>query len=166
MQITSRASEFIHQKLLRPILGFLNHGVTPEKLALTVALGVIIGMLPVFGVASVLCAVLALSLRLNMAAIQLSHYVAAPLQILMLVPFIRLGGLVYNVAPMPFSFTQLYRMFSTDVIATFKSLWFTFFLGFTGWMLVSIPVAILLYFITLPIFKKMTSLPTSPVTQA
>jgi uncharacterized protein (DUF2062 family) len=157
MLAPNQLTEFIQQKLVRPALGFLNQGITPRKLSLTIALGIIIGMLPIFGVATALCAVAALTLRLNMAAIQLTHYAAAPLQLVMLVPFIRLGGLVFHASPVPFSFTQLYQMFSNDALATFQSLGFTFFLGFTGWLLVSIPLAIFLYYFTLPIFKRLSS---------
>lgn len=145
---------FLEKKLIRPILGFLSQGVTPDKLALTVALGVMIGVLPVFGVASILCALIALRLRLNMAAIQLAHYAAAPLQFILLVPFIRIGGVVFNQPPTDFSFGQLYQMCTTDLLATLHNLWFTLFLGFLGWTLVSVPLAFLLYYGTLPIFRK------------
>ncbi|MBC7923921.1 MAG: DUF2062 domain-containing protein [Ferruginibacter sp.] len=166
MQTTSSVNELIRRKIIQPLLGFLRQGVTPSKLSLTVALGVIIGMLPVFGVAALLCALVAVSLRLNMAAIQLTHYVATPLQVLLFIPFVKLGGVVLNRAPMPFSFSQLYHMFTTDAVATFQKLWFTFFMGFTGWLLVSIPVAFLLYFSTLPVFKKINADQLNPASQA
>lgn len=145
----------LENKLIRPILGFLSQGVTPDKLALTVALGIMIGVLPVFGVASILCALIALSLRLNMAAIQLVHYAAAPLQFILLVPFIRIGGVLFNQPPTDFSFGQLYQMFTTDLLATLHNLWFTLFLAFLGWTIVSVPLAFLLYYGTLPVFRKL-----------
>jgi uncharacterized protein (DUF2062 family) len=150
-------SDLLQRYLIQPLLGFLSQGVTPGKLALTVALGVIIGMLPVFGVASLICVALSFSLRLNMAAIQLTHYAATPLQVVLLVPFIRIGGLIFNEPASNLSFGQLYQMFTTDILATFQKLWFTFFLGFLGWVTVSIPVALLLYFTTLPIFRKISA---------
>lgn len=166
MQTTSSVKELIRRKITQPLLVFLSQGVTPNKLSLTVALGVIIGMLPVFGVASLLCALVAVSLRLNMGAIQLTHYVATPLQVLLFVPFVKLGGVVLNRTPMPFSFSQVYHLFTTDAVATFQKLWFTFFMGFTGWLVVSIPVALGLYFSTLPVFKKISAAPLNPTSQA
>lgn len=151
---TNRMGAFLQRKLVQPMPGFLKQGVSPSKLSLTIALGVIIGMLPIFGIASVVCALLALGLRLNMAAIQLTHYAATPLQILLLVPFMRIGGFVANRQAMPYSFSELYTLFITDTWATLQSLWFTFFLGFVGWVLVSIPLAFFLYYVTLPIFKR------------
>ena len=146
---------FLEKKLVRPILGFLSQGITPDKLALTVALGVMIGVLPLFGVASILCALIAFRLRLNMAAIQLAHYAAAPLQFILLVPFIRIGSVLFNQSPTDFSFSQLYPMFTTDLLATLHKLWFTLFLGFLGWTIVSVPLAFLLYYGTLPVFRKL-----------
>jgi uncharacterized protein (DUF2062 family) len=157
MQKSVSIKKFLQNKLVRPILGFLNQGVTPNKLALTVALGIIIGLLPIFGVASIICALIAFSLRLNMAAIQLAHYAAAPLQLILLVPFIRIGGVLFNQPPMNFSFGQLYQMFTTDLLATLQNLWFTFFLGFLGWTIVSIPLAFVLYYGTLPVFRKFSA---------
>jgi uncharacterized protein (DUF2062 family) len=166
MKNTSWIRAFLQRRLIQPILSFLSQGVTPEKLSLTIALGIIIGMLPVFGIASLVCAFLAFSLRLNMAAIQLAHYAATPLQVLLLVPFIRIGGLVFNQPPLSISFSQLYHMFVTDVLATFQNLWFTFLMGFLGWLMVSIPLAFLLYFITLPVFKKLTPGQLTPPAEA
>jgi hypothetical protein len=37
----------IHRKLLQPFIELLKQGVTPEKIALTVALGISLGVIPV-----------------------------------------------------------------------------------------------------------------------
>ncbi len=71
---------------------WLRQGISPRRLALTLALGLAIGCIPVVGVPTVLCAALALALRLNLPAIQAANYVVMPLQLLLIVPFVRLGG--------------------------------------------------------------------------
>lgn len=70
---------------------WLSQGISPRRLALTLALGFAIGCIPVVGIPTVLCGVLALALRLNLPAIQTANYVAMPLQFALLVPFVRLG---------------------------------------------------------------------------
>jgi uncharacterized protein (DUF2062 family) len=137
-----------------PLLRFLQRGVTPHKLALTVALGVIVGMLPVFGIAALICALLAFALRLNMAALQLTHYAATPLQVLLFVPFVRLGAVFFPQAPAAFSFSQLCQMFTADPLATLSQVGATLLTGFLGWGLVSIPLALSLYYLTRPVFKR------------
>ena len=59
---------------------------------MTLALGFAVGCIPVIGIPTVLCAGLALALRLNLPAIQAANYAAMPLQLALIVPFVRLGG--------------------------------------------------------------------------
>jgi uncharacterized protein (DUF2062 family) len=59
---------------------------------LTLALGFAVGCIPVVGLPTLLCAALALMLRLNLPAIQAANYAAMPLQLALIVPFVRLGG--------------------------------------------------------------------------
>lgn len=73
----------------------LRVGISPRRLALTLALGFAIGCFPVVGIPTVLCAMLALTLRLNLPAIQAANYAAMPLQMLLILPFIRLGGWLF-----------------------------------------------------------------------
>jgi uncharacterized protein (DUF2062 family) len=70
---------------------WLRQGISPRRLALTLALGFAVGCIPVVGIPTVLCAALALALRLNLPAIQMANYVAMPLQLVLIVPFVRLG---------------------------------------------------------------------------
>jgi uncharacterized protein (DUF2062 family) len=70
---------------------WLRHGVSPRRLALTLALGFAVGCIPVVGVPTVLCAAIAFGLRLNLPAIQAANYAAMPFQLALIVPFVRLG---------------------------------------------------------------------------
>lgn len=71
---------------------WLRQGASPDRLALTLALGFAIGCIPVLGAPTLLCAVLAIALRLNLPAIQAANYAAMPLQLVLIAPFLRLGG--------------------------------------------------------------------------
>jgi uncharacterized protein (DUF2062 family) len=70
---------------------WLRQGVSPRRLALTLALGFAIGCIPVVGVTSALCFLVASALRLNFPAIQAANWTAMPLQVALIVPFVRLG---------------------------------------------------------------------------
>ena len=70
---------------------WMRQGISPRRLALTLALGFAIGCIPVVGIPTALCLVVALALRLNMPAIQAANYVAMPLQVILIFPFLRLG---------------------------------------------------------------------------
>lgn len=75
--------------------GWLLQGISPRRLALTLALGFTIGCIPVIGVPTALCLVVAFGLRLNIPAIQAANYAAMPLQVVLIFPFLRMGGWMF-----------------------------------------------------------------------
>ncbi len=90
----------------------LRQGITPGKLALSMAWGITLGTLPVLGVTSVLCIAVALLFRLNIVVTQVGNWVAYPLQIVLFVPFFITGAYLFGAHPLTrdaLSFTTLFR---------------------------------------------------------
>lgn len=69
-----------------------------EKLAVSLALGAVLGVFPVVGVPTFLCGAVATVWRLNFPALQLMNYVVYPLQIALLWPFTRFGRALFGVS--------------------------------------------------------------------
>jgi uncharacterized protein (DUF2062 family) len=84
------------ESIKRNAVLWLRQGISPRRLALTLALGFAIGCNPVVGIPTLLCTALALGLRLNLPAIQAANYVAMPFQLALIVPFVRLGGWLFS----------------------------------------------------------------------
>jgi uncharacterized protein (DUF2062 family) len=80
---------------------WLRQGITPQRLALTLALGFAIGCFPVIGVPTLLCATLAVALKLNFAAMEAANYAALPFQITLVAPLARVGASYLHIAPRP-----------------------------------------------------------------
>ena len=78
--------------------GWLKQGISPRRLAATLALGFVIGCVPVVGIPTVACTAVALALGLNMPAIQVANYAAMPFQLALIVPFLKLGTRVLALA--------------------------------------------------------------------
>jgi uncharacterized protein (DUF2062 family) len=76
----------------------LRQGISPRRLALTLALGFAVGCIPVVGLPTALCAVIALGFRLNQPAIQAANYLAMPFQAALIVPLLRLGAKLIPIA--------------------------------------------------------------------
>lgn len=95
------------RRVVVPLAAQLRQGVTPEKLALAMALGLIIGSIPFFGIATWICALLGVALGLNQVAIQIANYAAYPVQIALFVPFLRAGARLFGSAPIELSLAQL-----------------------------------------------------------
>lgn len=81
---------FIHRRLVQPVIALLSQGITPEKIALSLAIGIVLGVFPVLGSTTLLCAAAAMVFRLNLPAIQLVNYIVYPLQLALFVPAKRL----------------------------------------------------------------------------
>jgi hypothetical protein len=70
--------------------------LSPEAIALILALGLVLGVFPVFGLPTLLCAGAALAFRLNLPAIQLVNQVCSPLQYALLIPLGRAGARILS----------------------------------------------------------------------
>ena len=84
-------TKFWRERIVAPIVAQLIQGVTPQKMALTIALGFSLGVIPILGVTTALCAIAAVRLKLNQPVIQLVNWLVYPLQLAWLLIFVRLG---------------------------------------------------------------------------
>ena len=79
------------QRAKEKVNEWMREGLSPSRLSVTLALGFSIGCLPITGVPTVLCLVLAILLRLNLPAIQAANFIAWPAQLIVVLPMVRLG---------------------------------------------------------------------------
>jgi len=110
--------QVIRRRLLVPLQAQLSQGVTPSKLALALALGLVVGVVPVLGISTAVCALLAMALRLNQPAIQLANYLVYPLQLLLFIPAFQAGAWLFGRPPITFSFAQLRAELDADTLGT------------------------------------------------
>jgi uncharacterized protein (DUF2062 family) len=82
----------VWQQIRKRALTWLLEGFSPERLALSLALGFVFGCIPVVGVPTGLCVLIAVIFRLNHPAIQAANYAAMPLQVALIAPLVKLGG--------------------------------------------------------------------------
>ncbi len=71
---------------------YLRQGISPRRLALALALGFALGCIPIVGLPTALCAMIALAFRLNQPLIQAANYAAMPFQLALIIPLARLGA--------------------------------------------------------------------------
>jgi uncharacterized protein (DUF2062 family) len=157
---------FLHRRLVRPVLDLLRQGVTPEKIALSLTLGVALGVFPVLGSTTALCALAALVLRLNLPAIQIVNYFVYPLQIALLIPFFRLGERLFRAPHLPFSVSQIYAMIHANMWSAIRSLWTTTWHAIIVWCIAAPVFAGLAYSILAPALHRVLRKQTSNVAEA
>jgi uncharacterized protein (DUF2062 family) len=116
--------------------------MSPRRLALTLSLGFAVGCIPVIGVPTVLCAALAMALRLNLPAIQAANYAAMPVQLALIIPFMRFGGWLVSAQPIRLLTPHFLLQFPAFNLAARMS-------GMAGqallaWMVAAVPAVILM----------------------
>ena len=89
------------RRVVAPIVAQLRQCITPQKVALTLALGGVLGIFPILGATTLLCAIAGVWLRLNQPIIQLVNYLVYPVQIALLIPFYRAGERLFGAEPVP-----------------------------------------------------------------
>jgi uncharacterized protein (DUF2062 family) len=153
---------FFQRRVVAPLLQLLRQGVTPEKLALSVALGAIVSVIPVLGVSTIACALLAVWLRLNMPAIQLVNYLLTPAQLLLIIPFLRFGELISGAPRYPVTLESGLALLSHGIWNAVRILWDAIIHATFGWLVLAPLAAATLYFVFRHVFRRLA--PARPVT--
>lgn len=135
----------IPAKIRTRLMTLLSSGLTPHKLALTVALGVSLGILPLLWGTTLLCAGVAFLFGLNQGGIQIVNYLAYPLQLALLVPFYRLGARLFPAATVAGDGGTVHSLAQLGG-ATIRAV--------AAWLVVAPEFALLLYVALLPLFKR------------
>ena len=107
MSLPEPIREFCRCRILRPLLRLLRGGVTPRRLAWSLALGIVVGINPSVGLTTLLVVMLAWTLGLSQVASQIGVHVVAPLHLLLFVPFIELGVYLFHTGNLPMSRRQV-----------------------------------------------------------
>ncbi len=148
---------WLNDRVLKPLLDLLRQGVTPRRLALCVAIGIVVGNVPIFGISTAMCAIIALSFRLNLPAIQLVQAFMAPTQLLLIIPFVRLGEWITRAPPQPLSIKEGLALLAQGIVPAVRILWSAIVHAGIAWLLIA-PIAIYVFYkIFTPIFTRAVS---------
>ncbi len=122
MLVREAVREFCRCRILRPLLRQLRGGVTPRRLAWSLAFGIVIGINPSVGLTTLLVIMLAWAFGLNQIASQIGVHAVAPLHLLLFLPFIELGVHLFHTHRLPLSRSQLEHM-SRHPFRLFHEIW-------------------------------------------
>ena len=136
------------RRFLNPVVKQMRMGITPEKVALSIALGVTFGVFPILGSTTLLCGFAAWFLRLNQPIIQLVNCLVYPLQIALLLLFYRAGESLFGKDHTSLSISLLTEQFKADPAEFFKSFGLIGLQGIVVWLL-SAPLLIGLVYLIL-----------------
>jgi uncharacterized protein (DUF2062 family) len=146
---------WVYRRVALPILALLRMGASPEKLAWSIAIGLLIGINPILGSTTVLCLVLAFVFRLNVAASQIGNHIVYPLQLILIIPFIHVGSRIFHTAPMSLSANELLHAAREHPLALSRQLWLWEWHAFLLWIIVAIVAIPLAELALTPILRRL-----------
>jgi uncharacterized protein (DUF2062 family) len=140
---------------LKPFVELLKQGVSAEKIALTISLGLVLGVTPVLGSTTMLCTAAAVVFRLNLPAILLVNGLVYPFQLMMLIPFYKLGALAFRTDASTISLGNVVAMIRADAGHAIRSLWVVTIHALAAWLVMGAICAVLVYVALLPIVRRL-----------
>ena len=114
--------EWFRCHVLRPLLRALRGGVTPRRLAWSLALGMVVGINPSVGLTTLIVVLVAWMFGLSKLASLIGTHVVAPLHLLLFIPFIELGVHIFRTRKLPMDRKQLERL-SHHPLRLFHEIW-------------------------------------------
>lgn len=131
----------------------LRQGTSPQQLAWSLTLGLVIGVFPVVGTCNIIITFIALRYKLNLALIIAISYLVYPIQIAVFVPFVRLGEGLLGVTHSGLTWEVVKASFQQNIWETLRGFSGTLLYASLGWLVVSLPLGAILYRIALWLLK-------------
>lgn len=157
-----RVSDWLKRKVRAPLLAELRQGATPAALATAAAVAFALAIIPIIGATTLLCVLAGRIFRLNHVVMQVVNHLSYPLQILLFIPFIRLGEFLVHADPVPISVGAIVEEFNRSLSGLVQKFGLAYVHGLLGWV-VTVPLFCWgLNWLLRTLFQRLRPDPTSP----
>lgn len=143
------------ERIVAVVVAQLVQGVTPPKVALSIALGISLGVFPVLGTTTMLCAIAAIRLKLNQPIIQLVNWLVYPLQLALILVFVRIGEWITHAPPVNFSISELIQTFHESPLKFLQEFWMSELQGLIAWLFIAPVFTAIIFFALVPPLKQL-----------
>jgi uncharacterized protein (DUF2062 family) len=144
----------LRDKILIPFQLIPKEGLSPEKLAFSLTIGIISGVFPVLGATTILSLLLTLLFRQNLLVVQSVQWILALVQILLIIPFIQFGAFLLHQPAIHISIQQISIAFKPGWFSGFRTIGILHLYGILTWAILAIPVSAASYFGFLTFFQR------------
>jgi uncharacterized protein (DUF2062 family) len=127
----------------------LKQGLTPRELSQSIIVSGLISIIPILGVSTFMITTVSLKSKLNLPVMIALSYLMWPVQILLIIPFIRVGEFIFSVPRNHHTADEIINSFQESFFKTLSHLSFELLCGLGGWLLTAVPVAVLIYLVSL-----------------
>ena len=143
---------FWRRRVTGPVRRQLTLGVTPDRLAVTLAVGAVCSLFPFLGFTALLNLGVGLALRLNQPVLQTLNQLLGPLQLALILVYVRAGEAIWGASGQPFTVGEM--------LAAFRDLSAADFLARFGWAGIH---AFSAWLLTAPFLAAAVYLPSRPL---
>ncbi len=128
---------------------FLKQGLTKKELSQSIIVSGLISTIPILGVSTFMITTVSIKRNLNLPLMISLSYLMWPVQILLIIPFIRVGEFIFSVPRNNHTVEEIISSFQNSFFKTISQLSFELLCGFGGWLLTAVPIAVGMYWISL-----------------
>lgn len=148
-------------RLQKFLLDQLRQGITPRALAVTCATGVVIAVFPTLGATTLLCLLAGVIWKLNQPLLQAINYVLAPLQLLMIPVFLKLGAFICRVPAVSVNPQTMISEFWTDPSKFFVDYGWAGLQAILAWGVVAPAIYLMMFLVMKVLISKIEVLRSS-----
>ena len=157
---------FWQRRVRDPIVAQLTQGITPEKIALTVAVGSAFALFPILGTTTLLCFVIGFVLKLNQPIIQLINQALWPVHVPAIFLCVRIGERIFGVHHVRFSIRFMNELLWNDPKQFLHTFGSTALYAVVGWLVVAPVYVAIVYYVALPIMREVTRIKAQAAAKA
>lgn len=143
------------RNIQKPITSLLQQGTTPGRMAASISCGAVVGICPLIGASTFVSLLLATLFRLNHPAVQLFNYLVYPLQILLVIPFIQLGAVLFRAEAAAITLTELEAVMKQGSLVALDYLSGSILHALTAWAVVGPPLFVFLTVSIVPLLQRL-----------
>jgi len=159
-----RVTDWLRRRVRDPLVAELRQGATPEAVSAAVVVSFAIAIIPIIGVTTLICFAAGRAFRLNHVVMQIVNHSAFPLQVLLIVPFVRLGETLSGARHFALTPKAIIDEFNRSLPDFMEKFWMAYVHGLIGWV-ITVPLACwLLHLILRRTFRRLLPKPTAPCT--
>jgi uncharacterized protein (DUF2062 family) len=150
---------FWQRRLIDPLVAQLTQGVTPDRLAATLAVGTACSLFPFLGLTSLLNLIVGIRLRMNQPILQTLNQLLGPLHLLMILVYVRLGEWLWRIQGSRFTIGDLLRTFRDETFIVFlERFGWAGIHALTAWIITTPLLLAVLYYPLRPVLRRLAQL--------
>lgn len=117
------AQGFFQSRVVTPLIHLLRVGASPRRLAWSLAVGAVIGINPIVGSTTLVCLGVAFTVRLNLIASQIANHLCFPIQLALVLVYLRAGEILFRTGPLPVATDAFLHTLTRHQWSTAQLLW-------------------------------------------